>query len=215
MTTKKEIYAVLDSIKRKSGQVRSEDFRRQAERQAEIEWLEFAMATAIPRDCYAARLDGKKTPMLEAVRAYMLNQAGAGKYVALSGPTGIGKTFAAVAALRAWEGNSRRFLYVPTLCRELQRFETRTAAMERALYVRFLVLDDVGAGATAVTDRLGGDVDEILTYREAKHRPTIMTTNLKPDVFLVLFSDRIRDRLEGPWGKIFATTGKSLRRKSA
>lgn len=170
---KSEINAILRSIMRKASQ------RDLAilDHQAGLDWRAYCATMDIPVPCFEASIDAKRTTgALKAVRIFIEQGARAGKCLVLCGPTGIGKTYAAVAGLRAWPGNSRRFLYFPSLCRDLYRFDAKTIAMDKAMHVRFLVLDDIGAGPTGNPAGFPADVDEIMTYREAKRFPN------RPDV---------------------------------
>ena len=194
-------------------QLTPEEQTRQA-REAELRgWLDAAPKIGVLSRYHEASLEtGKPSPALDRVRQYLKDDdVREGRCLVLAGPTGVGKTYAAVAALRAQPQCARRFLYFPALCGALLDPGRRTDALEAAKRVYLVVFDDFGTEYHKEGGLLQAFVDEIVWYREGAILPTIITTNLTVEQLRERLSDRIVDRLRGDWGDVFAATGPSLR----
>jgi DNA replication protein DnaC len=119
----------------------------------------------------------------------------------LSGPTGVGKTHQAVAALSAvaygraraglpcrWESTTH-----PSLNASQREFRTAAGVLERYQATDLLLLDDFGTERNADLDR---DVAQrLIDHRWAQSLPTIFTTNLTPDLLAQSVGDRVMSRL--------------------
>jgi len=154
------------------------------------------------------------SPAVTIVRSYLETSMRAGGCLILSGPTGVGKSWAAMAGLRAPELRDKHFFYFPSLCRALLDADRnrRAQTLEVAKTSRFSVWDDFGAEDAKVSGWVNSLIDELVWHREAERLPTIITTNLTRDQLRDRLSDRIVDRLAGDWGRIFHIPGESLRR---
>jgi len=172
----------------------------------------------IPRRLYDASLDaGEQTPAVLRVRQFIETEIQQGCCLALMGPTGVGKTYAMVAALlssaRA-NGGGGQFWYVPAFCSAILNREEGREVFLSARNTGLLALDDFGVEYLKAGGMLEALVDELIWYREGNNLATILTTNLMPDQMKERLSDRIVDRLRGDWGRLFVCVGESFRGKA-
>lgn len=176
-------------------------------------WERVAKGFGVPRRAVEARLDSEpRTAALDAVRDYRPENEGT--CLVLTGPTGVGKTWAAVASLRLSyeeELTDLRFVYFPALCGRLLMPETRHDALESAKSTYFVVLDDLGTEYVKEGGLVDAFLDEIIWHREAEELPTIITTNLTAQGLKTRLPERLVDRLRGSWGHIFECPGPSQR----
>lgn len=160
---------------------------------------------------------GLMTTALEAV-------ARPADVLVLSGGVGTGKTVAAVSWLHGWVTDHRNwqdseagpqlqgralFFTAPALLRSPRFDEKWTAIVKRA---NRLVIDDLGSeydekGSFAAL------VEEIVSDRYARRRPTLITTNCDADVFKRRYGARISDRIRER-GRFQSVGNKSMRGKS-
>jgi len=177
-----------------------------------IEWKRLAERLAIPVRLRAADLGAaQRTPALDCVRVYLRDgDLAAGRCLLLTGPTGVGKSFAAVAALRALGHGG--FWYFPALCTELLVGENREITRRRAKESPFMIFDDLGVEYAKDGGLIETFLDEIIWHREGNMRATIITTNLTVEQLKGRLSDRIVDRFAGDWGVVAECPGQSLRR---
>lgn len=162
----------------------------------------------IPDRYSEASREGRQTSALAVVRDYRPAQ---GQCLILSGMTGVGKTYAAVAVLRAVSRRSKRFFSFPALCGSLLDYEKRTDAIRQAKETWFVVFDDFGGEYHKEGGLIVTLVDEILCHREGYRLPTIITTNLGWDEIKARNSDRVVSRLSGEWGVRVLVEGPDLR----
>ena len=190
-----------------------EEQARQAHETELRAWEDAAPKIGVPRRSFGASLEGGlASPALDRVRQYIQNdEMRKGQCLVLTGPTGVGKTYAAVAALRAQPHSPRRFFYFPALCGAVLDSDRRREALDAAKCVHFVVLDDFGTEYVKDGGLLQAFIDEIVWHREGAILPTIITTNLTRDQLKERLSDRIVDRLRGDWSSVFAAAGPSLR----
>jgi DNA replication protein DnaC len=204
----------------------------QAELDREVErreWLELAQRVGVPRVLWEAHLDvpagasnGQRTtaavsrvaeyPAMSRVAEYLRAELPRGNCLVLTGPPGVGKSYAAAAAIRAYRRG--RFTYFPALCGALLDPARRAEALDAAKRSTFLVLDDLGVEYSREGSLVAAFLEEIVWHRESDILPTIITTNLTLEQLRGRLSDRIIDRLRGRWGRAFAVGGPSLRAQS-
>lgn len=120
--------------------------------------------------------------------------------VILGGPTGAGKTYAAVAAMRAAVEaglSSHLFGYSEYLTAlrpdgERPHWQVRRAAFDPWL----LVVDDLGVELNAqASEAARREMVDLMSARNGAQRVTVFTTNLKPDQVRFVFGDRFFSRL--------------------
>lgn len=179
-------------------------------------WEERAARLGIPpRLREASFKTALPTCALESARRFLATEAPQGRCLILFGPTGVGKSYAAAAALRArdrWDRPGGQFLYWPDLCARLLCPESRQEAMKAATAPELVVLDDLGAEYLKDGGLLAACLDSIVWRRHAYFSPTIVTTNLAPEHLRMRVSDRIADRLSGEWASSYNINHGSLRR---
>lgn len=186
--------------------------------EADGRWWWRARLAGAPRRLWRASLTPRTALQTGAVRsAHKFLEAEDSKdhsALALCGPTGVGKTWAALGLVR--ELDTRFFFFhVPRLSQLLLGPSTRDAAMEAACGPLPIIVDDVGAGYLREGGLAEGLIEQILWTREGENYITIMTSNLTKAQLVTLLGDRISDRLQGPWGEIVELPGASLRRPRA
>jgi DNA replication protein DnaC len=178
----------------------------------EERWRWVRERAGVPKRLWDAGLAlGDRTPALERVREYVAGERQDGCCLVLTGPTGVGKSYAAVAAMHRFPIREQRFWYFPALCGALLDPARRNSALENVKAMRFAVLDDFGVEYVKDGGIIETFLDEIIWAREAESLPTIITTNLTTDALKARLSDRLVDRLRGEWGRIFECPGQSLR----
>ena len=176
-------------------------------------WLRVAPRIGVPVRLFGASFAvGQPSIALAAAQRYVAQDRGAGRCLVLSGNTGVGKSYAAVAALRAAPAGGRRFWYFPALCGAFLDPQRRLEALrETTESPGLVVLDDFGTEYLRSGGLLEALIDEVIWTREANLRPLIITTNLTAEQFKARTSDRIVDRIRGPWGRFVECPGPSLR----
>ncbi len=178
----------------------------------EYAWRCAAKGIGVPtRLVDASFRHGAQNAALQRAQHYVESGDAEQHCLLLMGPTGVGKTYAAVAILRAMRGRARRFWYFPGLCGALLDPERRAETLEAVKDTQLVVLDDFGAEYLKAGGLLDAFIDEIIWHREAEMLPTVITTNLLPDQLRERLSDRIVDRLKGEWGRLYAVPGQSMR----
>lgn len=179
---------------------------------AETEWRVHAEASGIPRRLWCASLrDGEPTFAVERAREYLVaGELEAGGCLVLAGPTGAGKSYAAVGAIR--HAGFGRFRYWPAACGALLNPETRNEELQMLkASPSLLVLDDVGTEYLKADGLVEAFFDELIWQREGNALPTIMTTNLTTEGLKARWSARIVDRIRGGWGSVAECPGESMR----
>ena len=161
----------------------------------------------IPRNLWSALTRAAPKTSTVALRAVRGFAHGGDVFLALLGPVGTGKTFAACCWL--WEQRGRGNLYVSS--QELRRrnwFDT--AQVDPVFTAPHLILDDCGM------EFPGSDwpakLDELVTRRDSDELPTVLTSNWPPEAFRQAVGDRAWDRITGR-GRIVECVGPSLRQK--
>lgn len=187
-----------------------EEEAEQDARHKQEQWDQDTQRLEIPRRFSRVSFQtAQRTPALLRVKTYCAEEFAAGCCLVLLGDTGVGKTTAAIAAIR--HIGYGVYAYFPALCGALLDPQRRVDALFRVQTARFCVLDDIGTEYVKEGGLIDAFWDEIIWRREAEVLPTILTTNLTPEQLKVRFSDRIVDRLRGEWGRIYVVPGKSLR----
>jgi DNA replication protein DnaC len=159
------------------------------------------------RGCTFASL--KSNAIVEAGQAWLHARGfSRGRFLAMAGPTGVGKTAVACAIHNALLGageRSQRFMLAGELYRRLRSFDSVSEAMEEGTTTRLLVLDDFQAPRLEIAPLL----EELFIAREAEGRATVLTTNLTRKALLEVLSDRVVDRVRS--GEVREFPGRSLR----
>jgi hypothetical protein len=160
----------------------------------------------------------RPTPALVAVRDFLDDEENCVKCLTLAGPTGVGKTQAAIAGFRraaVWGSGpgGAVFYTMPNLARLLLG-EDSDETLRRAKAAEPLLVDDVGGAYMKPGGMVEALFEELMVVREAEFLQTILTTNLTPKQFRELLGDRVADRIEGTWGVWHSLPGASLRRRA-
>ena len=183
-------------------------------------WDQIHKSIGVPTRLAYANLDARDrddrpTAAVQNVKDYMAGDFFEGACLVLTGPTGVGKTYASVGGLRAAQAlkrvPARRFWYFPALCGALLDPSRRHEALAGATTITMLVLDDLGVEYVKEGGLIDTFLDEIIWTREAEYLPTIITTNLTTDALKQRLPSRLVDRLRGDWGRVFECPGESLR----
>jgi hypothetical protein len=177
-------------------------------------WSKLCAEFRIPLRYMYCRLGSiEETPAVRAVREFQ--EIGDPECCVLSGPTGVGKTFALVAGFREeaiWRFEGGVFWSMPLLARALLTDGSREV-IEAAVETECLAIDDVGVGYIKDGGMVETSLEEILAEREAAKETTYLSTNLPLAAFEHHVGDRIADRLRGDWGRWYSLPGRSLRLK--
>ncbi|MBX5476781.1 MAG: ATP-binding protein [Clostridia bacterium] len=136
-----------------------------------------------------------------------------GGCLVLAGPTGVGKSWAAVAAVREFVRAyaSFRWCYAPDMLPEIDSEMHREHVPLRqtsAATTQVLVIDDLGAEAETKSER--ERIDRLIYHRHGNRLTTIITTNLSVPDLRERYGDRVADRLY-EWGVIHEFGGASQR----
>jgi DNA replication protein DnaC len=157
------------------------------------------VARRIPTLYRNARLADFKATTTERVIEFFSKPDSLG--LLISGPTGVGKTYLAAAITRELIEIRQEilFLEVSRLYSELRecmkRNESEESLIAQYVDVRWLVLDDFGAGA--LTDFERRYALDLLNRRANAKRKTILTTNLHLEEIAEKLDERIASRLSG------------------
>lgn len=143
-------------------------------------------------------------------------------FLIILGPTGVGKTALAVAAVRALPGDFK-VLDCRQWLNELLSLEARPrqARIDLAKTTPNLVLDDLGTRTMGARDAQGGSpferdtLSEVIAARHDKSRPTIITSNLDPKAFAGRLDDKAVSRIRGGRTMIDASQWPSRREVNA
>jgi DNA replication protein DnaC len=207
----KEVMPEIEAIAKRASENPRPDPTPEELKAAEVsQWYADAPKIGVwPRFLEANFETARPTQALEFTRAYMTELFPQGRALLLMGAPSIGKSYAAVAALRAAPKTSRRWWYFPDL---VQFGEVGDEARALARRVYFAVFDDFGAEYFKKGGQFEAHIDALLAHRHGNLLPTIITTNLDRDDFRNNVSERIRERLV-EWAKVYECTGQNLRRK--
>jgi DNA replication protein DnaC len=212
-----DVHRVVDRLKAMAAELPEptpqEIAAREAARRA-AEWEKRAVGWGIPARLRDAAFDaGRPSKAIAAVQAYLETDYPKGRALILLGDTGLGKSWAAVAACRALHvrGEPWAFAYFPDWCRRMLTPETRGEATEQAQGTGLLVWDDFGSEYLKAGGFIETALDAVIWHREGNFHPLLLTTNLTRDQLAERVSDRVVDRLR-TWGRLIAVKGPSLRR---
>lgn len=164
----------------------------------------------VPQRFVRAHLDDLDTTTEEPVTEWALHPEG--RNLVLFGPTGVGKTHAAIAACRPAADRGLVIDFVPAV----EMFDRlRPGGPEDALDdlcdVDRLVIDDLGAERP--TDWTAERLYLVVNRRWLDERPTIVTTNLDPKMLEVEVGPRMFSRIVGSGAVCVRMTGPDRRRK--
>jgi len=137
-----------------------------------------------------------------------------GRNLVLLGPTGVGKTHAAVAACRPSFERGLSVLFMPAVeLFDQLRPGGPDDALDALLDADRLVIDDLGS------ERPTGWTNErlylVVNRRWLDLRPTVITTNLEPKTLELEVGERMFSRMVGSGAVVVRLTGPDLRRKRA
>lgn len=149
--------------------------------------------------------------VLAPLRRWCDSPAGA---LVLVGPPGVGKTFAAWAALR--ELAARGLVVGGSFAKLLDALRPDDTYDERQVWARVrsaagLLIDDVGA--EKLTEWAAATLDKLLDVRWQESRPTVVTSNLTADALAEHVGARAWSRLTGNGSLVLRLTGADLRRE--
>lgn len=159
---------------------------------AELATIEAEWDARIPRRLRAARLDGVPSPARESIAQWLAD--GSPGSLVLLGPVGVGKTYAATAALRDAFEHGARVMFAPVAeALEALRPGGPTDAAQRLRSAGLLLLDDLGVEKPSewTVERL----DSIVNRRWLDEKPTIVTTNVAPERLEASVDPRLFSRL--------------------
>ena len=138
----------------------------------------------------------------------------------LFGPTGVGKTYLAHCVVKGVLDKGFTVLYqtAPQLLDFLTEYsfsyqENREQRRERydfCFQADLLVIDDLGAEFT--TAKMLSELFELLNARLLAKRPTLISSNARPDELISLYDSRIASRIQGEY-VIFELFGSDLRQR--
>jgi DNA replication protein DnaC len=179
-------------------------------------WEAYAHRYGVPPRLVVPLAAMRETSAILRVRRYVEEDFPSGRCLVLTGPTGVGKSLAAAYAIRLTSNTftgsmARRFFYFPALCGRLLVPHSREESLELVKHTQLIVLDDFGTEYVKEGGLIDAFLDEIVWYREANYKPTIITTNLDTEGLKKRLPARLIDRLRGEWGRIYEVPGESLR----
>lgn len=207
----KEVLPAIEAIAQRAlANPKPEPTAEELEAAERSEWYDAAARIGIWTRFLDAKLEtAKATSALEAVKQYDLEGFDRGQCLVLMGPPSVGKSYAAVAALRARRGVRRGWWYFPDLVKFGDEGDTARA---QAKTVRYAVFDDFGAEYVKKGGPFEAHIDALFAHRHGNMLPTIVTTNMVGDDFLAV-SERLVERLR-EWGVLVSCLGQNLRRES-
>lgn len=136
----------------------------------------------------------------------------------LFGPTGTGKTYALLSLIKALYKREIplywiRYMNVKNLDEEIldrmRNHGTASSFLTSLSQSMLLFIDDFGVDR--LSERFIRDIYQIIDYRWSHEKPTVFSSNLKPEEIKKLYGDRIFSRLqEFKW---LFLGGKDLRNK--
>lgn len=170
------------------------------------------LARLVPEEFASAAADAHPT-VAAWVRAHLDQDPGVAPFLVIAGPLGVGKTWLAWGAVRAFaEGYAartrRRLAWRVVTHPELNELNRGRSTIDSYMDADLVVLDDFGAGyGTAWTADVGL---RLFDHRYRHRRPTIVTTNLTREALAgVHVDDRVLSRLRA--GTYVVLTGPDRR----
>lgn len=162
----------------------------------------------LPHRAAHATFAAKETAALRHLREWNDREDCDLTMAVLAGPTGTGKTVAAIwVALHRRANDSPAFVTAP----ELQRHFRDRELHEQLLGESMLIVDDLGT--EQLDERFAADFDELVDTYYQGNSTLVVTTNCTSAQFAERYGARVVDRLAevGAW---ISVAGKSLRRRS-
>lgn len=162
----------------------------------------------IPERLVWAEVDHFDGEVAEDLAAWSRNPAG--RNVVIFGPVGVGKSYAAVAAVRAAHHASLDVQFAP-ISEMLESLKPdRGMTWSDYAEVDRLIIDDIGS--ERLTEWGAEQLYLIINRRWLEARPTIVTSNLDPAALAELLGERMWSRLVGSDAVTLALTGEDRRR---
>lgn len=177
----------------------------------------------VPARALLALQATQETPAIIEARKYLQAPAEWCQFLALLGPTGLGKTVAAAyvfrEAARAISPDLPTGAPEPLVWVQGPDF-TRVSAFspddERKLKAmrsaHLLVVDELGDEATNIGVAA---VRDVLMHRESQGRRSVLTSNLRPDAFRARYGEALWDRLDKRGLIPNLSKGQSMRTRAA
>jgi DNA replication protein DnaC len=139
----------------------------------------------------------EQTTALAAVRQWMGESLWS---LVVSGPKGVGKSFAAawwlwtvaVATGRAPHAQAKRRWFPAVLLARMSQYGEDLEALNR---LPALVIDDLGVEFNDKTGSFRSRMDYLLDARYGEELPTLITTNLAAEAFERRYGERVLDRI--------------------
>jgi len=206
----------LEAARARGGLVNVEDLDADEAEQLGVrtpeEHLVYRWSAAVPQRFHSACLnDLERTPVSVLILEWAARPDG--RNLVLVGPTGVGKTHAAVAAVRPSFERGLSVLFMPAVeLFDQLRPGGPEDALDALLDADRLIVDDLGS------ERPTGWTNErlylVINRRWLDLRPTVITTNLEPKTLEVEVGDRMFSRMVGSGAVVARLTGPDLRRRS-
>lgn len=188
------------------------ELERQALARKRRESLIRSVGDRVTDDVRTSIVEGRPLGDTDAWRAVQAWLTSSQPAIILAGPTGSGKTVAAIRALADWRG-STQFVRALRIGAHFERWSSdrEDKIMPLDVGVGLLVVDDLGQ--EPLDDRRSlPALEEIVDARQSARTRTIFTTNLTAEQYGARYSDRMRSRLFQAAGTLTTIHTHDLRR---
>ncbi len=173
------------------------------------------------RDLEGGNIELKSSRVIRRFADNFESHLAAGESLVLHGPTGVGKTHAAVAVMLEIMGRyykTGRFQTVLDIVRNIRRTWDRDCNVTEDEVIRslvdpvLLIIDDVGIQYGTENEKLL--LFDVINRRYNNLNPMLLTSNLDIDELKAFLGDRTLDRLSEGRGGCLAINGISRRRSA-